>query len=103
MLFYQLQDFLFLGRLGVCCDREVEEWDVVGCGEGREIRMVGDDERDFDFELPYTLPEQQIIQTMTNLRNHDEDPRFLRHGTELEAHPQLVSRRREAYPQLLDV
>jgi hypothetical protein len=55
----------------------VVERDFEGGGQGGEVRVVGDDEGDFNFELICRGAEEEIIQAVSDFRHHDEYAWFL--------------------------
>ena len=67
----EVEDLGFLLGFGFGGDGEVVEGDVVGGGEGGEVGMVGDDEGDGDGELVGGLPEEEVVEAVADLGDHD--------------------------------
>lgn len=73
----QLEDLAFLLGLGGCGHWEVVEGDVVGCGERREVGVVGDDQGDLNAELTGGLAEEKVVQAVADLGDHHQDAGLL--------------------------
>lgn len=98
----QLQDLALLLGFGGCRHGEMVKGDLVGVGQGLEVRVVGDDERDLDAQLGDALAKQEIVQAVPDLRHHDEHPGLLGQGVQLEIHAHVLSDVRKRRIQFLD-
>lgn len=79
------------------------EGDFVAGRQGCEIRVIRHDERDFDGELSHTLPEQQIVETVPNFRDHDHDPRLRGIGAKFIVHRQRRGDMLELLQQFFEI
>lgn len=70
------EDFGLLSGFRLGGDGEVVEGDVVGGGQGGEVGVVGDDEGDSNGELVGGLPEEEVVEAVADLRDHDHDAGF---------------------------
>ena len=71
------------------------ERNVIARGELIEVLVVRDDRGNLDAELAGTVAEQQVVQTMTDLRHHDHDARLHGRIVQLPVHAELVGERAE--------
>lgn len=71
---------------GVLCDGQVTEFNAVALGESSVLGVIRDDDGHLNPQLSSLHPEQQIIQTMPNLRHHNHNPRLLHDRTNLIVH-----------------
>lgn len=97
----QLEDLAFLLGLGGCGHGEVVEGDVVGCGEGRKVGVVGDDQGDLNAELTGGLAEEKVVQTVADLGDHQQDARLLVGRVDLVIQSEGVGSGLESSAQLL--
>jgi hypothetical protein len=67
VLTHQLQHLSLLLGLGIGSDGEVDEGDVIGGRESREVGVVGDDQGHLDVQLTVGLAEKEVIKTMSDL------------------------------------
>lgn len=98
----QLQDTSLLLGLGGGSDGKVHEGDVIGGGQGGEIGVVGDDQRDFNVKLAGGLTEEQVVQAVTNLGDHDHHAGLLGGGVDLKVHGEGLCGGLEGSAQLLE-
>jgi hypothetical protein len=94
------QPGLSLG-LRVLRHRNVVEGDVVRVHQLREVRVVGHHTRDLHRQRPGTRPEQQIVQAVPELADHQQDAHLLVGPVDLPVHLEGVTDRRETGPQLV--
>jgi hypothetical protein len=80
------EDFGLLRGFRLRSDGEVVEGDIVGGCQGGEVRVIGDDERDVDVELGGGLPEEKVVETVADFRDHDHNAGFGRVGVERVGH-----------------
>lgn len=85
----QLQDLGLLLGLGVLGDGEVVELDAVAPGQGLVLGVVGHDDGDVDAQLARLGPEEQVVETVADLGDHDEHPHLLGDGTDVIVHLQI--------------
>ena len=102
VLFDELQDAGLLLLLGILADRQVDEGDVVGGREGGKVRVVGYDEGDIDGELAGRGTEEEVVEAVTDLGDHDQDAGLLGGGDELEVHGEGLGRGLEGLTQLVN-
>ena len=76
----------FLLLLRVRRHGEMHEGHLVRCREGLEVRVVRYDEWHLDRQLAGGLPEEQVIEAVADLGDHDQDTRLVGGGEELEGH-----------------
>lgn len=100
---HELQDPSLLLRLGVGGDGEVHEGDVIGSSQSGKVGVVGDDQRDLDVKLAGRLAEEQVVQAVTNLGNHDHHPGLLGSGVDLIVHREGLCGRLKGGAQLLEL
>lgn len=86
MRLHQFQDLRLLLRLCIRRDREVVEGDVVGSRKRGEVGVVGYDQGHLDAELVRGLAEEEVVEAVADLGDHDHDAGLLREGTEREGH-----------------
>ena len=89
---HQLQNPLLLLRLRLRRDGQVVERNPVTRSQRRKVRMVRDDQRDVNLQLVRRRPEEQVVQTVADLRDHDAHPRPFLHPEELVLHPHPLRR-----------
>lgn len=99
MLLDQGEDLGLLLCLGVLVDGEVVEVNAIGLGQGFKVWVVGDDDGDVDAELASLLPEQQVVQTVTDLGHHDQNLGLGSHRPELVVHLQSIGQAGEVRNQ----
>ena len=99
---HQLQDARLLLLLCVRRDGQVHERHVVGCGEGREVRVVGDDQGHLDGELAGGLPEEEVVEAVADLGDHDQHAGLLGGGVDRKVHGQGLGGWFEGGAQFLD-
>lgn len=100
---HEIQDLGLLLRLGIGGNGEVVEGDVVGSGQGREVGVVGDDQGDLNVKLAGRLTEQQVIEAVADLRDHDHHAGLLDGGVDLEVHREGFRCGVESSAQLLEL
>lgn len=69
----QLQDLALLRGLGVLGDGQVVELDAVAPGQRLKVRVVRDDDGDVDAELARLGAEEQVVEAVADLGDHDQD------------------------------
>lgn len=99
----ELQDAGLLLGLGILVDGKVDEGDVIGGREGSEVRVIGDDQGDLDGELAGRGTEEEVVEAVADLGDHDQDAGLLGGGDELEVHGEGLGRGLEGLAQLIDV
>lgn len=102
VLAHQLQHARLLLLLGVRRDGQVHKRHVVGCGEGSEVRVVRDDQRHLDGQLAGGLPEEQVVEAVADLGDHDEHAGLLGGGVDRKVHGQGLGGGFEGGAQVLD-
>ena len=75
---HELKDLGLLLALGFGSHGEVVEGDLVAARQWCEVGVIAHDHGNVDGELSRALSEQQIIQTVPDLRDHDHDAGFRR-------------------------
>lgn len=53
------------------------EWNAVLRGEWLEVGVIGDDDGDFDGQLVGGLAEEEVVEAVSDFRDHDQDARLL--------------------------
>ena len=101
--FDQLEDLGFLLRARLGRGGEVVEGDRVGGCQGREVCVVGHDQRDVDGQLVGGLAEEEVVEAVPDLRDHQHDARSRGVGVELVGHGQGLGDVVEFLTQLVDV
>jgi hypothetical protein len=81
----------------------VVKGDLVVVGHGRQVRVVGHDRDDVDVEPSGAGPEQQVVEAVTVLADHDEDPLAPRGVGEVPGHAEGLRDRGEILPQHVGV
>ena len=59
-------------RLGLAGDRDVVEGDAVEVGDAREVGVVGDDRDDVEVQLADGVAEEQVVEAVPVLADHDQ-------------------------------
>ena len=86
----EVEDLRFLLLLGVLVDGQVVELDAVALGEGLELWVVGDNDWDLNAELLGLVAEEEVVEAVADLGDHDQDARLLGHRVDLIVHLQVL-------------
>ena len=93
---FNLQLLLALGfEAGAGGQLQVMEGDAVALHQLGEVGVVGHDGRDIHPELAAAPAEQQVIEAVAVLADHDQHARLARQRMQLQAHAELVAHVRE--------
>lgn len=98
----QLQDASLLLGLGVGGHGEMQEGDVVGSSQGSEVGVVGNNEGDLDGELASRGAEEEVVEAVADLRDHDQHAGLGGGGDELEGHGQGLGGGLESGAQVVE-
>jgi len=98
----QFQNLGLLLRLGIRGDRKVVEWNVIGGREGGKIGVVGNDQGDLDAKLTGRLTEEQIIEAVTDLGDHDQHAGLFHSGVDFEVKGERLGRGGKRSSQFLE-
>lgn len=86
VLLAEVEDLAFLLRLGVFCDGQVVELDPVALSEGGVVGVVRHDDGDLHAQLAGLHAEEQVVETVADLGDHDEDTGLAGDGTNIVVH-----------------
>lgn len=89
VLLDQLKDLPLLLGLGVLGDGQVVELDAVALGQRRKVRVVGDDDGDLDAELAGLGAEEQVVEAVADLGDHDQHAHLAGDGPDVVVHLQV--------------
>lgn len=85
----QVEDLALLGGLGVLGDGQVVELDAVALGERRVVGVVGHDDGHLDAQLARLGAEEQVVEAVADLGDHDEHAHLACHGPDVVCHGQV--------------
>lgn len=86
VLLDKLEDLSLLLSLGILCNRQMMELDSVALGEGSVLGVVGHNNRNLHAQLASLHAEEKIVQTVTNLGNHDKNASLAGDRTNIVVH-----------------
>lgn len=89
VLLDQLEDLALLLGLGVLGDGQVVELDAVAASQGFKVGVVGDDDGDVDPELARLGAEQQVVEAVADLGDHDQYAHLAGDGPDIVVHLQV--------------
>lgn len=89
VLLDQLKDLALLLDLGILGDRQVVELDAVALGQRLEVGVVGDDDGNVDAELAGLGAEEQVVEAVTDLGDHDQHAHLTGDRPDVVVHLQL--------------
>lgn len=92
-----LLDFVVFGHW------QVVEVDVVALGQGFKIRMIGYNQGDIDAQLARLLSEEQVVQAMSDLGNHDQHFGLLSYWPQVVVHLDLAGQLIEGWSEKFSV
>ncbi|MNJ46316.1 hypothetical protein D3C77_414440 [compost metagenome] len=95
-----LQHLLFLFRLGVGRDRQVVERDAVGSRQAGVVVVVRDDGGHFGMQMAAVHAEQQIVQAVALLADHDQQAFLAARVMQLQFHAVLGGHAVQPRPQV---
>ena len=99
MLLDEIQNLRLLLLLRVLVDGQVMELDPITLSQSLVIRVIADNDRDIDTKLLVLRSEQEVVETMANLRDHNEDFGLLGFGPDGVIHLHVFSELGERFLQ----
>ncbi|CAF3651502.1 unnamed protein product [Fusarium graminearum] len=86
VLLAELKNLSLLLSLGILCHGEMVELNSVALGEGGVLGVVGNNNGNLHAKLASLHAEEKIVETVTNLGDHDEDSGLAGNGTNIVFH-----------------